>query len=855
MRVPGIRRIQLEPFLIVAIVFLAGASRAGAQVEAGSERPAITRAYRTTSRITIDGRDDEAIWRSIAPTSGFRQYFPQEDGTPTVETQFKVAYDDRNLYVFVRAFDPHPDSIMRAMTRRDVSSASDAIGITIDGFHDRRTGVEFAINPDGVKKDCAVYADTLFDWSWDGVWDAAARVDSLGWTAEFRIPFSQFRYANTPRHVFGLAVWRGSYRYYESSIWPLWRISRGGLMSQLGDLVGVDDIAPPRAIGLLPYTVTKNVSRLAPGGGYGRLERTSLGGDVKYIVGPNITLNATVNPDFGQVEADPSVLNLTTAETFYPEKRPFFLEGSRLYQYDLRCNPVSCANEGIFYSRRIGRAPQLGAVYGDANSVAATPILGAAKLTGRSDGGLSVAMLDALTDRASGNANRTTEPRTNYGVVRLVQELDGGRVALGATGTTVDRALDRFTSDTLRQSAYVGAFDFRSRFGAWGLSGSLTGSRVAGTAHSIAATQLAPTHNFQRPDGHFTFDSARTALAGDAEEITLGRYSGVVQFLTSWQRHSAGLEVNDVGYMQRSNFQTASAGVSATIRTPHGIFRTIQTVEAWSRNWTTDWLPIGENLTADVNTRFVNNWTLDVGAIGSQLGVTFCDLCARGGPAIRQGMSIAPAITLGGDSRRGLVPTLAIAGAIGEGGRSRTWTLSPSVTVQVVTRLQGSLGASYTSNINDTQWFGNFTDTGGTTHYAFALLDQRTLSLTARGSFAATPNLTFELYASPFTSVGRYSDVRELSATPRAASFDERFVAYTTPSQAVRGFAVRQLRSNVVTRWEYRPGSTLFVVWTHGRDARDPVTDLPSFSDQYRRLFAAHPDNTFLVKMSYWLST
>jgi hypothetical protein len=840
-------------YTALAAATVAFAARAAAQATAEGVA-AVTRAVRTRQPLVIDGRDDDPVWKTIQPTSGFRQYFPREDGEPTVRTEFKVAYDDHNLYVFIRAFDPHPDSIMHALTRRDVSSASDAIGITIDGYHDRRTGVEFVVNPDGVKKDCAVYADTLYDWSWDGVWDVAARVDSLGWTAEFRIPFSQFRYADEPAHTFGFAVWRSSYRYYESSIWPLWRISRGGLMSQLGQLVGVDGIASPHALVVAPYVAATSTSRRT-GTGYDRAQLATAGSDVKYRVGPNLSLDATVRPDFGQVEADPSVLNLTTAETFYPEKRPFFLEGSRLYQFDLGCTVASCANEGLFYSRRIGRAPQLAAVYGDASSPAATPIAAAAKLTGRTDRGLTVAMLDALTERVGGGANQAIEPGTNYAVVRAVQEAFGGQSAFGVMATGVNRVLDASTAGLLRRHAYVGAVDFRQRFGGgpFGVSASLTGSHVDGSAAAIAATQLSSAHYYQRPDGALRFDSTRTSLSGSAQEITIGKYGGMVQFLTQWQRHSAGLEVNDVGYMQRSDLQSLATGATVSVLTPHWMYRQLRLSANWSKSWNNEWLQLGHGVSAQAHVLFTTNWALDGALNVSQLGATFCDRCARGGPALRQDPGMSALLSITADPRRVAVPGIGLNVARGDAGRTHTVTVNPTLTLNLSTRLQAAVGGGLQLGHDNTQWYGNFTDSSRAVHYAFALLEQRTLSVTMRASYAATPNLTFELYAAPFVSTGTYSNTRELSPMPRAPSYDARFTPYIPPPGNADGFDVRQLRSNLVARWEYLPGSTLFVVWTHGRDGSDGASGDRSWRAEYGRLFALHPDNTFVAKVSYWL--
>ncbi|MEO8623943.1 MAG: DUF5916 domain-containing protein, partial [bacterium] len=315
-------------------------------------------AVRTEHAPVIDGKEDDAIWQSAPASSEFLEFQPAEGKTPRFKTEFKVAYDDRNLYVFIRAYDAHPDSIMTALTRRDVRGPSDQLKVMIDSYNDRRSGFEFAVNPLGVKRDYAMYNDQDEDQNWDAVWDAGTRIDSLGWTAEFRIPFSQLRYANMPDHVFGFAIWRDIERYKERTSWPLFRSSQGGISSQLGILNGIRGIAPFQRREIIPYTVAKSssvpVSSAPPGASpWGRSEKVSAGADVKYGITSNLTLDATVNPDFGQVEADPSVVNLSAFETFFQERRPFFVEGTGFYNFSVNCSIVNCSGEGLFYSRRI----------------------------------------------------------------------------------------------------------------------------------------------------------------------------------------------------------------------------------------------------------------------------------------------------------------------------------------------------------------------------------------------------------------------------------------------------------------------------------------------------------------------
>ena len=329
---------------------------------------------RAEKKPVIDGRDDDEVWRHAQPITGFRQFSPVANGEARFRTEAKVAYDDENFYVFIRMFDPHPDSILRLLGRRDVRVATDQIKIIIDSYHDRRTGYEFAVNPAGVRRDYAVYSDIAEDGSWDGVWEAGTTVDSLGWTAEFRIPLSQLRYADTKTHSFGFGIWRDIDRYKERDSWPEYRQTDARLMSQLGTVEKIDGIPSPHRLELAPYVVAKNVSE-DPVAGNARNQKFSAGADIKYGLTSNLTLDATVNPDFGQVESDPSVLNLSAFETFFAEQRPFFLEGTGIYSFQVNCSQVNCNNEGLFYSRRIGRSPQLGGLYGDASSPTSTTIL------------------------------------------------------------------------------------------------------------------------------------------------------------------------------------------------------------------------------------------------------------------------------------------------------------------------------------------------------------------------------------------------------------------------------------------------------------------------------------------------
>lgn len=836
-------------------------------LSAQGPRPADSLAHQSTAVATrathppiIDGRDDDDVWQSTPRFSDFVQFQPRIDSQPSLKTEFRVAYDDRNLYVFVRMFDPHPDSIMHALTRRDVRGPSDQIKLLIDSYYDKRTGFEFAVNPDGVKRDYSMSSDGNEDDSWNGIWDVATRVDALGWTAEFRIPLSQLRYARSASNTFGFGVWRDIERYNERTAWPRYLPTKNGLVSQLGQLTGLRGITSSERVEIAPYVVTKNVQHTLADSRYGRDQQMTGGGDIKLGITPNVTLDATVNPDFGQVEADPAVVNLTAFETFYAEKRPFFVEGTGLYQFALNCYiVVDCStNEGLFYSRRIGRSPSLRDLYGDASTASATPIAAATKLTGRSKGGLSFGLLDAVTDQVKGANNRTVEPLANYGVLRAQQDLRGGEADVSIIGTAVNRSLDDLTAPYLHRGAYTGGATLRNRFssGRYELAAQLAGSYVTGSSAAILQTQESSVHYFQQPGDKPTVDSTRTSLSGDEEQVKFGKYGGgVTRFETSVVHQSAGFEVNDIGYLRRADVFDWSTWGSLVFKDAHGIYRWLQVNGNHWETWNTSGTRLENAVNFNGHMGLNNNWDAHLGGTVGHLTESYCDRCTRGGPTLRQSRTFYPWGGVNTDSRRTISGGIWVNLNYADEGKTSGSSLSPYVNILVSPRLQINIGSGISRSHDNTQWLGNFTDSGTSqTHYSFAHLDQRTVSMNARINYTVTPNLTFEFYGQPFVSTGVYSNVRELSATPGAAAYNDRFQAYVPPAGADLSFKVTQLRSNSVVRWEYRPGSTLFLVWAHGRDGPPNQNLNESWSSDYRDLFTLHPENTFLIKVAYWMN-
>jgi hypothetical protein len=831
-------------------VSLASRNAAPAVVPAADARTAI--AMRAAQAPVIDGRNDDAAWATAMAIDGFRTFDPVDDGDPRFRTEARVTFDAHNLYVFVRAFDPHPDSIVALLSRRDVRTQSDQLKLIIDGYHDRRTGVELAVNPAGVKRDFAVLNDGEEDVSWDGVWEVATRIDAEGWTAEFRVPLNQLRYASGDQHTFGFGIWRDVARFNERYAWPVYSRKKGGLSSQLGDLAGIDGIASPRRLELAPYTVARTAN-VPASVGYKQTTTNTFGADLKYGLTSNLTIDATVNPDFGQVEADPSVLNLSAFETFFPERRPFFLEGQGLFRFDLNCNDGSCS--GLFYSRRIGRSPQLGDEYSDPSNVTSSTILGATKLTGRLSKGLSVGVLDAVTQREHAPGRETIEPRTNYFVGRLQQDFRQGQSAIGAMVTSVKRNNDQFTKDFLRSSALAGGIDARHQFWNknWELSGYWAASDVRGSAEAITATQRSFVHNYQRPDDDIALDSTRTSLSGySAQMIIAKRGGGSTLFNTGYQVMSPGFEVNDVGYLSRASSKNQFFWFQYRQQTPRSFYRFWNfNVNEWT-NYTWDNLRTDFGGNVNAHMQFKNSMWLHVGQGINAAGASYCDNCTRGGPALRSERSFWGWGGVEGDPRNVVVPYLWLNWGWGDGNRSYNWNVNPQVDFRMTSRVTGSVSYSFTHSVNAAQFNGNYGEIGvDTTHYTVARLDQDTRSVTFRLGYTATPNLSLQVYASPFATRGAYTDWMQV-ANARADQWKDRYRSFENGDPGA--FDFKQYRSNTVLRWEYRPGSTLFLVWAQERtqdlsgfDARNA----PAGLGQLRR---AHPANVFLVKGSYWIS-
>ena len=874
------------------------------------------RAARRSGPIDIDGNLDDSAWKAATPITQLRQYQPNEGAPASVPTEIRILYDDEALYIGARMYEPDGARGVRApLARRDQlldangsngsfnSLTTDKLIVELDAYHNRRDDALFEVNPAGVRGDML-----NGDQGWDPIWSAATKIDAKGWTAEIRIPYSQLRFSRDSVQLWGMQIWRYEDRLNEHDMWSYWRQSDAGGPSYFGTLDGIRIESRRRQLELLPYVLTGEQLQTSVAGDpfHGSHDtRIRAGGDLKYLLTSNLTLDATFYPDFGQVEVDPATLNLSPFETFYDEKRPFFIAGSSAFSFGgLNC--MFCSNASglsLFYSRRIGRLPQLSdyveseATFEDTPDY--TPIIGAAKITGRTSNGYIVGLLDAvtspqneryLTSASSSPQTQQVEPLTNYFVGRVQKELNAGNSAIGVAVTSTARRLDdTVLTDHLRNHAEAAGLDWSHTWHHHEYSwvGNAVVSSVEGSPASIAATERSSAHYFQRPDrkaspgGFFdaSYDTLATALHGYGLYTRLAKDNGnwLWEVMQNWR--SPGFEVNDLAYLDRADYKWMDANIGRQWTVPTTWYRHISTIAGGQQQFTYNGLKTDEELHAFYAMEFTNYWNLRTFWIYRPTADD--DRLTRGGPAVKATGYDLGHFQLSTDPRRRAVFDMSVEVAHGIDASTHTLTLQPGVAfkpmasmfVQLSPRFQNDeTAAQYVTTVpdsTDVAFFGN--------RYVFAFIKTRTVSLDTRINWTFSPNLTLQLFVQPFIASGAYSSFREFAA-PRTV---KKLVYGTdigtisrTPATPTDGasytvdpdgagpaapftfadpnFTTRSLRGSAVLRWEYRPGSTVFFVWTQQRTGFDPngTFDLGS---ETGAIFRDHPVNLFQVKVNYWI--
>lgn len=824
-----------------------------------------SRAVRATGTIRLDGKLDEAAWTAAPVTDAFFQIDPDEGQPASQRTEVRVLFDDDALYVGVRLHDNGP--IIARLGRRDMNLVdSDWFGVMIDSYHDHRTAFGFDVNPAGVRRDEVKTID-IDDNSWDPVWDVATSVDNTGWTAEYRIPFSQLRFSGESSQIWGIQFERLIGRRREYSVSTFIPKSERGGVPKYGHLEGVQNVRTGKRLELLPYVVQR-AEYVDPGANPFRTDReffTAGGLDLLFRASSNLTLNATINPDFGQVEVDPAVVNLGVYETFFEEKRPFFVEGSEIFAFG--ANGTSGGQ--LFYSRRIGRAPSIALSSSGVDVPTNTTILGAGKLSGKVSG-WSLGVLSALTAKEvartminepglPGQPGRqivdktTAEPLASYSVARARREFRDGQSFIGGVITSVQRDLsDDFSRRFLHRSAIAGGFDFNHEWAnrTWALSGDVEGSRVEGSAAAIAATQLRSNHYFQRPDAdHLDFDSTRTSLGGYSMNATLSKQGG-----EHWRGDigaamtSPGYETNDLGFSYRTDRRDIQANVNYVQNRPGKYLRNWN-VTAFSRaEHNFDWERILAFAGFGFNSRTLNYWTLH--GFTQFYFPALDDRLTRGGPIAKRPGWTSIGLYVASDGRKPLSGSVFLGTDQYQYG-SYNYLAQLSAVVRTSSRWNLTVGPNISRRHNTAQYVFSEVDTAYRPtfgrRYIFAPLEQTEVALVTRFNYTFTPRLSLETFVQPLISSGDYGSPKQLRA---ARTFD--FIPYTAQAPDF-DFNFRSLRGNAVLRWEWRPGSTMFFAWQQSRSDVAPYGDFSLGRDR-RALFGAAPDNIFLVKVNYWLN-
>jgi len=832
----------------------------------------------------IDGKLDDECWNHVNWGGDFVQHEPYEDSLPSQKTTFAILYDDNNLYVAIKAHDTEPDKINKRLSRRDEDDG-DWVGIVFDSYEDKLTGFMFGVTAAGAKMDAIFSNDNSDDDSWEPIWDVKTSSDSEGWYAEMKIPLSQLRFTKKNSYEWGLEVARFIFRKNELSFWKPIHKSTSKFVSDFGVLNGIQNITPKKDVELFPFALGKlTYSEKEEGNPFatGKDQTFSAGLDGKISITNDLTLNLTVNPDFGQVEADPSQVNLSAFETFYPEKRPFFIEGRNIFNFRMTSGDGDGSSTGMFYSRRIGRTPHFEPEL-EGNEYAKVPdnthILGAFKLSGKTRKGTSIGIIESVTKRENAEIDQEgvhseypVEPLTNYFVARVEQDINKGNTVVGGIFTATNRDINHENFITLPASAYTGGvnmtrywdnknyfFTFRGIF-----------STIHGTTEAITELQTSSTHNFQRPDAtHLQVDSSLTSFSGHGGTLEFGKFGGGHLRALSWITWSSpSLDFNDLGFMQQADNIQQVLWLGYNEWSPKSFYNSYN----FGGDIYTVWNFAGQNLYKGLemngNLQFKNYYSIFTGF--NLQGNSLSDKELRGGPALRLPGSFNYRIGMGTDERKKLTMELFLMKRWSMYDNSNLALVEYSLTYKPVNVVSVSLTPQFYVSEDNLQYITTISG-DKPDNYIMGYLNSKEFSLSARINVGITPDMSIQYYGQPFYFAGDYSRFKTIT-DPDAEDYYDRFHEY--PENEIQydsesseyivdtdgngadfsfenpDFHFLQYRSNLVFRWEYKPGSTFYFVWSQGKTTDGPEGQF-MFNDYSKELNKAPSQNDFLVKISY----
>jgi hypothetical protein len=851
------------------------------------------KATRLTTAPAIDGILDEEAWLEGSWIDDFTQYEPYNGSKVSQRTEFKILFDDNNLYAAFKAYDTSPDSIVNRLTRRD-NPDGDLVGIIFDSFHDLRTGFLFGITSSGVKYDQMFTNDgENQDSSWDPNWWVKTSINDEGWVAEMKIPFSQVRFEKNSGDIWGLEVARVLYRKNETSFWQHMPKDAPGLVHLFGELAGLEQIKPRKIFDVTPYTVGKlETFKAEPGNPFmekGKKYGLNGGIDAKIGITNNMTMDLTINPDFGQVEADPSEVNLSAYETFFSEKRPFFIEGKNITNFNIGIGDGDVGNDNLFYSRRIGRRPQgypnLGeGMYAEVPNF--TSIIGAAKLTGKTQNGLSVGFVEAVTaegkaeiDNGGERTFETVEPLTNYAVGRVQKDFNEGKTIVGGIFTGTNRNLDANLSDYMHKAAYSGGIDFTQYFKdkKWQLTINTALSQVSGTKEAIGITQRSSAHYFQRPDKDYAeYDPDRTSLTGSGGKIQVGKLNGHLNLMGVVLWKTPGFEINDLGYLQQADRIMPIIWAGYNQWEPKGIYRSFNLNGDIYTIYNFGGVNVQTGLEGNANMTLKNYWSVWT---GGNIGTSSMDpSMLRGGPTMKTPGRYNARVGFSTDNRKKLGLEFNTNFNKGFEDYYKNSNIGFEVSYKPTNYLRLSLSPGYSKSFSELQYV-TLKNMDGDDRYIFSSIDRRTINASLRVNLNISPDLTIQYWGQPFVASGRYYDYKYI-LDPIADKYTDRFHVYSDGELIPQNgynqidenldgtidytfntgdFNVKEFLSNLVLRWEYSPGSSVYLVWSQTRSGYNPTGNMDYLNDMgdlfNRQLFRDDDNyalkNVFLVKFSY----